>query len=417
MRIGMLTACYDPVVNGVTQMIALYDRHLSAAGHRVTIFTLGAPPPGEDSSKVIRSPAVPLGKTGYYFGIRYDHEAQKRLKEVDVLHSHHLLMGLEFAGRYVTKPVIFTNHTRYDIYLSAYGRLPATVANSIMQQAWPRLTNIADAVIAPSASIERIMRNSGVRTPIELIENGVEVEQFRRPTIGNARSEAGIPAAATVFTYVGRLSREKNIRRLVDEFAIAVGQSDNLYLLLVGAGPMEAKLRRQAGNLGLNRRIILCGQVQPERVPALLAISDAFVSASVSEVHPLAVIEAMAAGTPVIAFDSPGIADIVTHDRTGLLADGTPGSLAAAMRRLAGSGEMRHRLAAGARSAGQRYDIRFTVKRTLSLYRRLIESRRLRAADVTTNLGDDLEKQRSPEARRAAFRVAAGAGGKGAREQ
>ena len=48
MHVGMVTAVYEPVVNGVTQMIAQYRRHLEAAGHRVTIFTLGDPPPGED---------------------------------------------------------------------------------------------------------------------------------------------------------------------------------------------------------------------------------------------------------------------------------------------------------------------------------------------------------------------------------
>jgi glycosyltransferase involved in cell wall biosynthesis len=413
----MLTACYDPVVNGVTQMVAHYERHLSAAGHQVTIFTLGAPSPNEDSSKVIRSPGVPLGKTGYHLSPRYGREAQTRLREVDVLHSHHLLMALEFAGRYGRAPVVFTNHTRYDIYLSAYGGLPNGLASMIMRQAWPRMTNIADAVIAPSASIRRIMRKSGVRAPIELIENGVEVEQFQRPTSDKTKSRFGIPTSATVFIYVGRLSREKNVRRLVDEFATAAGLADDLQLLLVGAGPMEAKLRRQVTGLGLDRRVHFLGQVKPAAVPALLALSDAFVSASLSEVHPLTAIESLASGLPVIAIESPGFADVVIHDRSGLLVDGSPGSLATAMRTLANSGDTCRRLAAGARSAGERYDIRFTVERTVSLYRQLIKGRHGRKAGEASRFGADLQGRQSPAVRRVGTSAVSGSGGEGFREQ
>jgi glycosyltransferase involved in cell wall biosynthesis len=417
MHIGMLTACYHPVVNGVTQMVALYDRHLSAAGHQVTIFTLGAPLPGEDGSKVIRSPGVSLGKTGYYFSVSYGSEAQSRLREVDVLHCHHLLMGLEFAGRYGRNPVVFTNHTRYDIYLSAYGGLPYSVASMIMRQAWPRLTDIADAVIAPSASIQRILRKSGVRAPIELIENGVEIEQFLHPTGDKTRSAIGIPATATVFIYVGRLSREKNVRRLADEFIRAAGQAEDLHLLLVGAGSMEVELKWQVASQGLARRVHFLGQVKNTEVPALLAMSDAFVSASLSEVHPLAVIESLATGIPVIAINSPGIADVVAHDRSGLLVDGTPGSLAAAMRLLASCRDMRHRLGAQARIAAEHYDIRFTVERTVSLYRRLTAGQYGRKASAAGRFGADPEGRRSSPDRRTVPKAALGSGGEGAREQ
>ena len=61
MHIGMVTACYKPVINGVTRMVALYKHHLEALGHEVTIFTLGEPDPAGDEPGVVRSPAVSLG--------------------------------------------------------------------------------------------------------------------------------------------------------------------------------------------------------------------------------------------------------------------------------------------------------------------------------------------------------------------
>ncbi len=71
MRIGMVTACYKPVVNGVTRMVSLYKERLEALGHEVTVFTLGEPDPAGDEPGVIRSTAVPLGESGYYLSIRY----------------------------------------------------------------------------------------------------------------------------------------------------------------------------------------------------------------------------------------------------------------------------------------------------------------------------------------------------------
>lgn len=368
----MVTACYEPVVNGVTQMVALYRRHLEAAGHQVTIFTLGEPQPGEDAACVVRSPAIPLGKTGYYVATRYTGQAQDRLREVDVIHCHHLLMGLEFAGRYGRAPVVFTNHTRYDLYLSAYGRFPRRLADLIMRGAWRHLTQMADAVIAPSASTQRILRASGVKTPISLIENGVEIEQFQRPSKRFRREEIGIPEGAIVFAFVGRLSPEKSLRELLQEFAVTAGVVDNAHLLLVGAGPLRGALERQVASAGVKERVQMYGPAAPDDVPALLNASDVFVTASRSEVHPLSVIEALVAGIPVVAYEAPGVGDVVNHEASGLLADGTPGSLAAAMISMAHDRALLHRLGSGARQAGLGYDIQLTVQRTLSLYQRLI---------------------------------------------
>ena len=122
MRIGMVTACYKPVINGVTQMVSLYKQYLEQLRHEVTVFTLGKPDPQGDEAGVIRSPGLPLGQTGYYFGIRYTREAQSRLMTMDVLHGHHLFMSVEMAHRYSHAPLVYTNHTRYDLYAAAYSR-------------------------------------------------------------------------------------------------------------------------------------------------------------------------------------------------------------------------------------------------------------------------------------------------------
>lgn len=138
---------------------------------------------------------------------------------------------------------------------------------------------------------------------------------------------------------------------------------------------MLNEIVRMVADHELTERTRFVGQVRPEKVPFYLATSDAFVSASLSEVHPLTVIEALLAGLPVLAIDAPGVNDIVVSGVSGLLASGSKSSLAKAMGIVACNDDLHGRLARGAKTAGERYDIKNTVERTLSLYWRLLEQR------------------------------------------
>lgn len=370
----MVTACYKPVINGVTRMVALYKERLEAAGHEVTVFTLGEPDPAGDEPNVIRSRAIPLGDTGYYFSFRYSKAAQERLREMEIIHCHHLFMSVEMAHRYGRCPIVYTNHTRYDLYTGAYTPLPQPAADAIMRQIWPEFTSYCDVVITPSPRVREVMRDFGVRRPIEVIPNGIDLEPFWNPPAPRTKADLGAPPEATLLIYTGRLAAEKGLQKLLAQFAVAAEIAPDLRLALVGKGPLAEKLLRQAEDLGVGERVLLPGAVPYEVVGGVLAAGDAFVTASVTEVHPLSIIEAMAAGLPVAAVRSPGVSDTVQHGQTGLLVSAADG-LAAAIVALAGDDEERQHMGAAAREASERYDIRRTVRRTLDLYRHLRETR------------------------------------------
>ncbi len=116
MKIGMVTACYKPVINGVTRMVSLYKEELEARGHEVTVFTLGEPDPAGEDENVVRSPGISVGSEGYYAAMRYTTAAQKKLSQMDIIHCHHLFMSVDLAHRYASCPIVYTNHTRYDLY-------------------------------------------------------------------------------------------------------------------------------------------------------------------------------------------------------------------------------------------------------------------------------------------------------------
>jgi glycosyltransferase involved in cell wall biosynthesis len=136
-----------------------------------------------------------------------------------------------------------------------------------------------------------------------------------------------------------------------------------------------AELKQLATELGIASQISFTGPVVYEDIPGYLAAADAFVTASVSEVHPLTVIEAMATGLPVVASASPGIVDTVIHGDSGLLTNQPKGGLAAAMVAMALDVNRRQQMGCQAQANSQRFDINQTVKRTAQLYTQLQRTR------------------------------------------
>jgi len=375
MRIGMVSATYDSsVVNGAVRMVTLYKRYLEALGHEVTIFALGDDRPEDRAVGIVRSPGIRLGDYGYFFSMGYNREAQQLLSQMDIVHCHHLFMSVELAHRYARCPIVYTNHTRYDLYTGTYMPLPQPAADAIMRQLWPEFTDFADTVIAPSESVRRLMIEFGVRAPTVVVENGIELEPFLHPAQPHQKAEFGLDDNDFLFMYVGRLSSEKNLNSLLEQFAVACQVLPNLHLAILGKGPQEAELRQHATGLAIADRVHFAGSVPFEEVSDWLAAADAFVTASTSEVHPLTVIEAMAAGKPVAAVVSSGIVDTIEPGVTGYMPSSTNG-LDAAFVALAANPARARQMGAAARESSRRFDIRRTVARTVELYEKLLAAR------------------------------------------
>jgi len=372
MHIGLVTASYMPVINGVTRMVALYKKHLEAAGHQATIFTFGEVEKWENDPTIVRSPGRQISNSGYYFALRYSPEAQELLSQVDIIHCHHLIMGLEYAQRYGRSPIVYTNHTRYDLYARSYMRLPVPIARGFLRLLWPRMTGYCDVVVAPSVGLKKLLRSFGVRRPIEVITNGIEVERFRHPLNPLTKEKIGVPQTSTLVVYIGRLAGEKNLEKLLYEFSLAVREVPSLHLLLVGSGPAQGRLFHLATKLNIANRVVFSGAVPHHEIPRYLAAADIFVTASQSEVLPLTIIEAMAAGLPVVAIKSPGIDDLIDHGKTGILTGLQNGDLARGILYLAGDKPERARMGHNGYQNSRHYHICHTVEHTIQLYKRLL---------------------------------------------
>ncbi len=397
MRIGMMSDTYKPYVSGVTNYIDLNKRYLEKNGHEVFVFTFSEPDHEKDEVGVIRSPGLPLADTGFFLSWRYSREAKTLLQSMDVVHVHHPFLSGRLALHYchpVGIPIVFTNHTRYDLMAQAYmPLLPGEISEALLQAYMPSFCEATDLVISPSPGMERVLRELDVESHIEIVPNGVELTgYFQAEPL--SRADYGFSDQDILLIYTGRLAREKDIDFLLTAFAGVTQAVDNVKLLIVGDGPLKEELIMLAKSLQVAESIQFTGMIPYEKMPGYLAMCDAFVTASVSEVHPLSVIEAMGAGLPVMGILSPGVGDTVADGHTGFLSTKNLPAFTAKLTRLCLQTSLRKKMGAAARNASQIYDIKRTTGIMMSHYEKLANTPRHSKPDWEERLLSILERFR-----------------------
>lgn len=380
MRIGMLADTYKPHISGVTNYISLNKRFLEKDGHEVYVFTFGDVDYPDDEPNIIRTPGLPLIDSGVYFSLRYNAKAQRLLRSMDIVHVHHPFFSGFLSIRYCQPrgiPVIFTNHTRYDLYAQFYlpEVIPDILGEAFLKTYLPMFCRTCDLIIAPSYGILEILHSYVGGSNLVVIPNGVDLKPFQAPVEAIPKSELGFQDSEIILTYMGRLGPEKSLPFLLQAFKGVTQVYDNVGLLIIGDGPERENLAVHVRNLGIEERVRFTGLIPYSEMPRYLAAAHAFVTASVTEVHPLSVIEAMATGLPILGIASPGVSDTVEDGTTGLIAAGQDLLVyTALMVRLVAETDLRQRMGKEARKAASAYSIERTSQLLQEKYEELIET-------------------------------------------
>lgn len=185
-----------------------------------------------------------------------------------------------------------------------------------------RLASSADSLIAVAEAVGQALVDGGLPSDrITVIRSGIAM--FETPTVTERaalRSRLGIPAEAPVLGIVGHILRHKGYDDLIHAIALIGEKAPAIRCVIVGGAPRARyfhKLRQLAKDLGIESRLIWVG-VQQDVAPILHAI-DLFVLPSHTEGLPITILEAMAAGQPVVATTVGGIPELVRHGETGVL--------------------------------------------------------------------------------------------------
>jgi glycosyltransferase involved in cell wall biosynthesis len=279
---------------------------LVAAGIGVTIVAPHFPHERDGDEAIVRLPSLPLPtSTGYRLCVPYLSSAVRaRVRRASVVHVHSPFvtgwLGANIARRFGI-PLVFTYHTRIDEY-AHYAPIEPRIARRAMTMVTRAFADRADAVIVPTVAMHERLRAIGVRVPIAVVPSSIDVARFtngRRSA--SARALLGARDDARIVLAVSRIAKEKHLELAIDALAC----TRNVRLAIVGDGPERAAIEARAAALGIRERVHFTGALEPEALPDLYASSDAFVFPSPTETQGLVLAEALAAGLPIVAVDTP----------------------------------------------------------------------------------------------------------------
>jgi starch synthase (maltosyl-transferring) len=240
-----------------------------------------------------------------------------------------------------------------------------------------RLTgNLPDNIICVSQQVAAFAANEiGLpRARLTVIRNGIDITQFDNlPDQPTARAEFGLPIQAKIMAAIGRPRPVKGFDDLLTAFAQIAAAYPDLYLVFVGDGLDKRPLQTAAQQLPCANRVIFLGDQQ--EIPRLLPAFDLLALPSLWEGLPNVVLEAMAAGLPVVATAVGGTPELISHNETGLLVPPqNPAALAGAIRQLLDHPEQAAQMGRNGRQcAATQFTIEGMVERTETLYEKILQ--------------------------------------------
>lgn len=377
MKIGLFSDTYHPQINGVTTTVHWLREELERLGHEVYVF---CPHYGRErpDPRVIRIPAFtfPFHRESRVALPAIPLRARRIIGELEAVHSHtpFSLGSLAlWAARRRRLPHIHTYHTLYVAYRH-YLPPPLRPPRKMAEVASAVFCNLCDAVTVESTPIRDELLRYGVRVPIHVFPFGVNLRLFSRPIRHDLRADLALPPEAKVLLYVGRLAPEKNVLFLVRTFREVAKTRGDAYLVMIGGGPAAEELAREARRLEVEDRVLLPGFIGHDLLVDYYRGADVFVFASKTETQGLVVLEAMAAGLPVVAIPKMGVKDFLRHRVNALCAPEDEVRYAQLVLELLEDEGLRGRLREGGLSTARELSSEASTRKLLAVFESLMES-------------------------------------------
>lgn len=324
MNILMMTNNYLPLFGGLERSIENFTREFERMGHRVLIVApeFENTPPREGN--VIRVPAIQhFNGSDFSAPLLIPGAVKDELKRFapDVVHAHHPFLLGDAAVRFAYQenlPLVYTQHTLHEEY-THYVSEKAEALKRFIVELSTGFANLCDAVIAPTRSIALLLRDRGVRRPVRVVPTGIDPAQYANRDRLRMRRRHGIPADAFTVGHVGRLAVEKNLPFLLRAVENFLKRKRGAHFLLIGSGPCEDEVKRSLGNSDLSRRVHFAGALHGDDLLDGFAAMDAFAFSSHSETQGVVLVEALAAGVPLVGLDAIAVRDIIKDGKNGFL--------------------------------------------------------------------------------------------------
>lgn len=313
MKIALFSDTYTPEINGVAIHVNALREGLESLGHEVLVVTTNADETTKGKDKgVLRCPSIKLKRIyGYGMSMPINMKQYNVIRRFnpDIIHIHTEfgigLFGI-FAAKMLKKPIVYTLHTIYDDYVYYVMPKPFVRTGQNVFYKYIRMISRNAAVITgPSEKSHEYLKHAGIKRNIEIIPNPVDVNKFNISNvtiedINVVRGKYNIPKDAFVGCVITRIGKEKSIDVLIEYISKYIKINPNFRFLIVGDGPSKDELKMQVENLGLENIVIFVGRIANHDLLPYYAVSDVFLTASLSDTNSISMLEAMSMGLPIL---------------------------------------------------------------------------------------------------------------------
>ncbi|MDI6704433.1 MAG: glycosyltransferase family 4 protein [bacterium] len=379
MNIGIFTNNYKPRISGLTVSIDTFKETFTELGHNVFVFCPEYKGYRDSTSNIIRFRSFPFIKAqGFSLPIPYSFHLFNKTKDLrlDIIHAQHPYLLGKVAKRWARRlkiPLVFTHHTLYEEY-AHYIPFNQKVIKKLAISSSTSFANNCDLVIVPTPGVKDLIQGYGVKTRIEIVPTGVNLEDFRKDRGREIRKEYKIPPQTKILLYLGRFAKEKNIEFLLHVYKKVQDEYKEVVLFMVGYGPQHREILNLSKRLDI-RNIIFTGSREREDIIKFYQAADLFIFSSLTETQGIILIESLAAGTPVVAVNASGTKDIITHGVTGYLTDLSVPSFVKRVIELLRDDRKREEFSKNAKVSARMFSSLTTGKRLIDLYQELIDGR------------------------------------------
>jgi len=338
MRIALFSDNFYPELSGISDSIIALAKQLAVRGHEIGFF-VPAYAPGDYAAANVPVAEIDLGPhisvtrfdsfpfatgtghgrfvvpTGFRAG------ALSRFRP-DVIHTQQFFgVGLEalFASWLFAVPTVGTNHTALKEFLK-YSPIKSAWSDALIFNYMNWYYEHCDFVTAPSKSVFDEMVSLGFKNPrTQVISNPIDIQTFR-PLTNKKTLKKKFGFTDTTIVHAGRLSDERNPEVLIKALAIIKKKIPTAMLAFAGKGTSEAKLRALAASLSLENSVKFLGFVNQPTLNEIYNAAEVFAIASTGDTQSLVMMQAMAAGIPVVGVRARALPEYI-NARNGFIVE------------------------------------------------------------------------------------------------
>ena len=337
MRVGIFTDTYLPDINGVVSSVELLRKQLEKNGHDAyVICTYKGINKVKIEGKIIRLPGVEIKKLYGYAITSPVHflfiEELKKLK-LDIIHAE-TEFGVGIFANIVAStlnlPLVRTYHTTYEDYTHYVNFINSRRLDKGLKKlvvGWSKLyCDNCVKLITPSKKTMEMLTSYGVKTPIDIVPTGVELNRFKDENtdfdeVYRIQSMVNLNEDEKLLVFVGRIAKEKSIDEIIKAFSLVKENNLKVKLMIVGGGPSLEELKSLTKHLNLEKYIYFMGKQPFDEVVNYYKAADGFISASTSETQGMTYIEALSSGLVVLARHDEVLEDLIKENKNGYFFD------------------------------------------------------------------------------------------------